>query len=122
MAEKPLTRWPGWEREEGLSGIQDGPCDRVRRSLRLPLRLGLPVCPGCQRATLLESWGCQHRVSPLPTPGPTVARGSRSVEAQADFPGVDSQAGAQDKLFVNQHFAEREEQVWRPPWVQSVGQ
>lgn len=86
VAVKPLTRWPGWEREEGLRGIQDGPCDRVRRSLRLPSHLGLPVCPGRQRAALPESWGCQHRVSPLPTPGPTAAPREQERGSPGGFP------------------------------------
>ena len=86
VAGKLLTRWPGWEQEEGLRGIQDGPCDRVRWSLRLPLHLGLPVCPGRQRAALPESWGCQHRVSPLPTPGPTAAPREQERGSPGGFP------------------------------------
>lgn len=34
-----------------------------------------------------------------------------SLEAQADFPGADVQAGAEDGLLVNRHFPGRQEQV-----------
>lgn len=43
------------------------------------------------------------------------------MEDQADFPRADSQAGAEDRLFVNKRLPGRVEQVWGPQWVQSVG-
>lgn len=47
----------------------------------------------------------------FPHQGPPQAQGSMSLEAQADFPGADVQAGAEDGLLVDRHFPGRQEQV-----------